>query len=58
MFGTADPVGTVELWRELVEVLPHGRLLLVEGAGHMPWFDDVRTVADGIRRFLCREEQL
>lgn len=42
--GTADPVGSPELWRRVVGALPHGELQWVDGAGHMPWFDDPRQV--------------
>lgn len=56
LVGTADAVGTPELWHRVSEYLPDGRLQLIEGAGHMPWFDDVETVVAGIRHFLREEE--
>jgi pimeloyl-ACP methyl ester carboxylesterase len=34
-------------------VLPRGELRLVEGAGHMPWFDDPGQVAAEVSRFLA-----
>ena len=52
VYGTADPVGTVELWSGVVDLLPRGELQLVDGAGHMPWLDDPRGVARQVRRFL------
>jgi pimeloyl-ACP methyl ester carboxylesterase len=52
VYGTADPVGTAELWERVVDVLPQGELKLVDGAGHMPWLDDPRGVARRISRFL------
>jgi pimeloyl-ACP methyl ester carboxylesterase len=30
-----------------------GELHLVEGAGHMPWFDDPKGVAAAVTRFLA-----
>lgn len=53
VYGTADPVGTVEIWRRVVDLLPRGELQLVDGAGHMPWLDDPRGVADHVSRFLA-----
>jgi pimeloyl-ACP methyl ester carboxylesterase len=52
VYGTADPVGTVEIWRRVGELLPRGELQVLEGAGHMPWLDDPSGVAGHIRRFL------
>jgi pimeloyl-ACP methyl ester carboxylesterase len=51
VYGTADPVGSTELWRRVSRRLPDGRLSLVE-AGHMPWFEDSTRVADEVGRFM------
>jgi pimeloyl-ACP methyl ester carboxylesterase len=53
VYGTADPVGTVETWRRVADLLPRGELQLVDGAGHIPWLDNARGVADHIGRFLA-----
>lgn len=53
VYGTADPVGTADIWRHVARVLPHGELRLVQGAGHMPWFDDASHVAAEVSRFLA-----
>lgn len=53
VYGTADPVGTVEIWRRVVDLLPRGELQLVDGAGHMPWLDDPSGVAGHVSRFLA-----
>ena len=53
MYGTADPVGSVDVWKRVAGVLPRGELRLVEGAGHMPWFDDSILVAKEVRDFLA-----
>ena len=55
VYGTADPVGSVELWKRVADLLPRGELQLVDGAGHSPWLDDPDTVADHVARFLGRE---
>jgi len=53
VYGTADPTGSVEIWRRFMALLPRGELQLVEGAGHMPWFDDPQQVAAHVDRFLA-----
>ena len=50
--GTADPAGSVDLWRRVVGAMPHGELQVIDGAGHMPWFDEPRQVAAHVERFL------
>jgi 2-hydroxy-6-oxonona-2,4-dienedioate hydrolase len=50
--GTADPTGSVDLWRRVVGAMPHGELQVIDGAGHMPWFDEPRQVAARVERFL------
>ena len=52
--GTSDEtVGPAESWQRVADVLPRGELLLVEGAGHMPWFEDPIRVAEEVGRFLA-----
>jgi pimeloyl-ACP methyl ester carboxylesterase len=53
VFGTADRTGSVDLWRRAMAALPAGELVVAEGAGHMPWFDDVGLVASAVRGFLA-----
>lgn len=53
VFGTADPVGSVGTWRRAAGLLPRGELLLLDDAGHVPWFDEPRRVATSISRFLA-----
>jgi pimeloyl-ACP methyl ester carboxylesterase len=53
--GTSDvTVGSMESWQRVADALPYGELCLVDGAGHMPWFDDPTRVAAQIGRFLAR----
>jgi pimeloyl-ACP methyl ester carboxylesterase len=52
VFGTADPVGSADIWQRVADVVPRAELRLIEGAGHMPWFDDPAQVAGEISRFL------
>jgi pimeloyl-ACP methyl ester carboxylesterase len=52
VLGTADPIGTIDTWRQTAALLPRGELKLVDDAGHVPWFDDPSRVASHIARFL------
>jgi pimeloyl-ACP methyl ester carboxylesterase len=54
VYGTSDPVGSVDIWKRVAGVLPRGELHLVEGAGHMPWFDNSTRVAEEVGHFLVR----
>ncbi len=53
--GTADPVGSATAWQRAASLLPRGELELVQDAGHVPWFEAPRLVADRVRRFLIDE---
>jgi len=52
-YGLADPVGSADLWGRVTSRLTRGRLSIVEGAGHMPWFDDSTRVGEEVRDFLA-----
>ncbi len=39
IYGTDDPIASVETWQRFVARIPDGNLEVVEGAGHLPWFD-------------------
>jgi pimeloyl-ACP methyl ester carboxylesterase len=53
LYGTADhTVGSDEIWGRVADALPRGELRLIDGAGHMPWFDDAGAVAAEVSRFL------
>jgi pimeloyl-ACP methyl ester carboxylesterase len=54
VYGTADhTVGSAEIWTRVADALPRGELRLVDGAGHMPWFDDSTRVAGEVDDFLA-----
>jgi pimeloyl-ACP methyl ester carboxylesterase len=40
VYGTADRVGSVDIWRRFTARLPRGQLELVDGGGHLVWYDD------------------
>jgi pimeloyl-ACP methyl ester carboxylesterase len=52
VYGTADPVGSLDVWKRFTRTLPAGELDLLDGAGHCPWLDDPGHVAGKIRRFV------
>ncbi len=53
LHGTSDEtVGSAESRQRVADALPSGELRLVEGAGHMPWFEDPLRVAEQVDRFL------
>jgi pimeloyl-ACP methyl ester carboxylesterase len=52
VYGTADPVGSVDIWRRFVGRIPRGELELVDGGGHMVWYDDPGRVGARMTRFL------
>lgn len=56
VYGTADPLGTVETWRRFTGLLPDGELRLLNGFGHQPWLDDPSAVAGHVGRFLTRTQ--
>jgi pimeloyl-ACP methyl ester carboxylesterase len=52
IFGSADPTGSVDLWRRFVGRLTHGDIRIVDDAGHMPWWDEPEAVGRSVREFL------
>jgi 2-hydroxy-6-oxonona-2,4-dienedioate hydrolase len=54
--GSQDNIGDPSTWQRFTETLPRGRFELIDGAGHMPWFDAPDQVANYVRRFLAADE--
>ena len=52
VWGTQDPAGSAEVWTRFVRTLPDAELHVVEGGGHMPWWDDPDGVGRRVRGFL------
>jgi pimeloyl-ACP methyl ester carboxylesterase len=52
VLGTEEPVASIDLWQQFVGLLRHGELHVVDGAGHLPWYDDPAGVGGRIRAFL------
>ena len=53
LFGSADTAGSVDIWRRFTGRLAHGELQVVDGAGHMPWWDEPASVGGSVREFLA-----
>jgi pimeloyl-ACP methyl ester carboxylesterase len=56
VLGTEDPYGTVDTWERVVANLRRGELQIIDGAGHLCWFDDPKEVGGRVRRFLSGAE--
>jgi len=53
VYGTANPVGSVDLWRRFTARLPRGQLEVVDGGGHLVWYDDPHRIGARVARFLA-----
>lgn len=51
--GSADPVGSVDIWTRFVDGLPDGVLRVLDDAGHLSWWDNPAQVADWVREHLA-----
>jgi pimeloyl-ACP methyl ester carboxylesterase len=47
--GEADPIGSIELWKRTATRMPRAEVTVISAAGHLPWLDDARSVAEIIR---------
>ena len=52
VYGSEDPVGSVDMWNRFTDSLTDAELVVLEGYGHVPWLDDPDRVATEVRRFL------
>ena len=52
VYGTADPVGSVDIWQRFTDRLPRGELEVVERGGHMVWYSDPAQVGARVMQFL------
>jgi pimeloyl-ACP methyl ester carboxylesterase len=53
VYGTADPIGSIASWRRFAGRLPRGELEVVEGGGHLVWYDDPGRVGARVAQFLA-----
>lgn len=52
--GTADPLVPVTAARELSELIPSAELVMIEGAGHLPYITHADKVNAAMSRFCAR----
>jgi pimeloyl-ACP methyl ester carboxylesterase len=52
LHGTREPVGSAQVWTHVLGAMPKGRLIIVDGAGHMVWLDEPVRVAREMQQFL------
>ena len=52
VYGSEDPVGSVDVWTRFTSLLPDAKLVVLDGLGHVPWLDEPDLVATEVRRFL------
>lgn len=52
LWGDNDPFGSVEVARDVSAQVPRSDLVVLPGAGHLPWLDDPAGTGDATRRFL------
>ena len=52
LHSAADPVGQIGIARRITDLLPHGKLDVVDGQSHEPWLEDPRGVANRVTSFL------
>jgi pimeloyl-ACP methyl ester carboxylesterase len=53
VYGTADPIGSADIWRRFTARLPRGELEVMDGGGHMVWYDDPGRVGERVTQFLA-----
>lgn len=49
IYGTDDPIASVETWQRFVAQIPDGKLEVIDQAGHLPWFDNPERVSGLLR---------
>jgi pimeloyl-ACP methyl ester carboxylesterase len=53
VYGTADPIGSTAVWRRFTGRLLQGELEVVEGGGHLVWYDHPGRVGARVAQFLA-----
>ena len=54
LWGKNDPFGDESVARSVVQAMPKAELTLLPEAGHLPWLDDPRGVAQRVHAYLSR----
>jgi 2-hydroxy-6-oxonona-2,4-dienedioate hydrolase len=56
LWGENDPFGGAEVARRVVARVPSAELVLLPGAGHAPWLDELDRCVDATAGFLAQTE--
>ncbi|HSJ57282.1 MAG TPA: alpha/beta hydrolase, partial [Anaerolineae bacterium] len=57
VYGTVDPTASMDIVHRVVDLLPHADLELIDGGGHLSWFDAPSEVGSAVSRFLHDHKQ-
>lgn len=57
VYGTVDPTASMDVVNRVVDLLPQADLELIEGGGHLSWFDAPGEVGSAVSRFLHNHKQ-
>jgi pimeloyl-ACP methyl ester carboxylesterase len=52
VYGTADPIGSVDIWRRFTGRLPRGELEVVDEGGHLVWYNNPSRIGARLAQFL------
>ena len=57
LLGSNDPTGPVELYRAFMDRLPNAEFEVIDGAGHMPWWDEPQLVGRSIAALFGSDQE-
>ncbi len=52
VYGSADPIGSVGIWRRFAGRMPRGELEVVDEGGHLVWYNDPGRIGARVAQFL------
>ncbi len=52
VWGSHDHVGSAEVWKRFLGLMPDATFRILDGAGHLPWLDDPAQAARWVGEFL------
>ncbi len=58
LLGSDDPSGPVDTYRTFIDRLPNSEFQVIDGAGHMPWWDEPQMVGRSVAAFLGSDQEV
>ena len=58
LLGSNDTTGPIDTYRSFVHRLPNSEFQVIDGAGHMPWWDEPQIVGRSVAAFLDSEQEV